>query len=72
MPMYHEAVAAPARKFEVVISVVAKDKNGVDKWIELEVVFDDGRPTFDVLAKANCPAMKVHRQVGVQGKDAVN
>ena len=63
-----EPVAAPAQNFDAVLSAVAKDKSGVGKRIEPELVFDDGRQTIDVLAKVNCPAVQVHRQVGVQGR----
>lgn len=40
--MYHEAVATPAQNFEVVLSAAAKDKNGVRKRVEPELVFDNG------------------------------
>ncbi len=61
-----KAIAIPAQDLDAILSAVAKDKDGMCKGIETEVVFNDRTKAVYVLAKVNVATVQVHRQVGVQ------
>ena len=61
-----KAIAIPAQDLDTVLSAVAKDKDGMGKGVQAQVVFNDRAQAVDVLAEVHFAAVQVHRQVGVQ------
>ena len=61
-----ESVAIPAQYLDTVLSAVAKDKDGMGKGVQAQVVFNDRAQAVDVLAEVHFAPVQVHRQVGVQ------
>lgn len=61
-----KAIAIPAQDLDAVLCAVAKDKDGMGKGVQAQVVFNDRAQAVDVFAEVHFASVQVHRQVGVQ------